>query len=886
MLLLLPLLIPAPSVQAGEHEILEDRALAPVAEALAAYGESLGDERKVEKRRREFEESLVEVFGTEAPLSDPRSLGRAVWLARSDERIRARKGKVDDQTRREPALPDGELEYAFRVPRDYSPKNTAYPLILSLPEPGVDPEAHILEEWSSSDVRKNAIVFVPAMPEAKEDWDRPMVDGKPGPLAVVLTALRVSKAEFAVDDSRVFLVGRGENVAAAIAAANYAPEHFAGVVGRSGDPGKLPPENFAHIPTLFLGGGANARAFQEAAQELGFENCELNPTGREEDAWSWMFERRRDDFPRETRVLEGLAYPTRNHWLDTSAMAPDARATAQIDHLTNSILIESEGVAYVTLYLNDALIDLNRPVRFVRNKVESVRMVERRVPVMLELLRRGISDSSCVYVAEVVLDMRSEAESDHDPRPGDSEFRERLELAGTSIDALWKLHEWCVETERVSESRVALRRLLRNAPDNARAREAFGQVAVDSSWFPSETFARQYRESQDEAVATERAYVKHRDVWLHPAERPLSSKGLQKDPRTGLWNSAADRRRLEKGWVRADFEWIEPDQVDRLDDGLWPVDGEWVAVSEAERRHSRIDRMWDIPGPAFRLHTTVPRQVAERANEHMARALDDLRRVFRHEPALPLEVCLLAYEEQYDRFAFGSADGRRGGTHAGQLHILHSAFFAESNFERVKREFRFRGMGVGYWNTEAPYGDAYGVHSARLAAGLSFVEALDPSPEAVDKAESKGPGASFYADYLAEKSLPRWFRIGGAVYAERYFEDRHVAEGGDPWWARKWSIENLTAKGGLMELDALFAFELDEAEGDQGLRMLIQAGLLVAFTIDGGCEPVAAAHRELTSAFREGRLKPEHVQNYERALVDHERELLEFMGTGEDQSDG
>src|SRR5262249_53884711 len=161
----------------------------------------------------------------------------------------------------------------------------------------------------------------------------------------------------------------------------------------------------------------------------------------------------------------------------------------------------------------------------------------------------------------------------------------------------------------------------------------------------------------------------------------------------------------------------------------------------ADRRHATLDSMWRIPGAEVTVYSTAEREVALRAQHEMGRALVDLRHVFGTEPVLPLRVAVLREEEQYDRFAFGDPDGKRAATHAGRLQTVHSAFFAERWFPRVDGKPEFDGMGVCYWEHQVPNGDLYGVHAARLAVGLSFVDALDPSPNAVKKALASGPGA-------------------------------------------------------------------------------------------------------------------------------------------------
>jgi hypothetical protein len=240
--------------------------------------------------------------------------------------------------------------------------------------------------------------------------------------------------------------------------------------------------------------------------------------------------------------------------------------------------------------------------------------------------------------------------------------------------------------------------------------------------------------------------------WIHRDERARAVEGTEKDFVTGQWLSALELRHLREGWARQDLDWIEPADAPHADAGLWRVGGDWVDLATADRRHAGLDAPWLIPSREVLLHSTAERAVALRALEHMGRALEDLNKVFGAEPALPLEVTLLRDEEQYDRLAFGDPDGRRQASETARLHLVDSAYFAESWFARARGKSVFHGMGVTYWDPLAPNGDAYGVHAARLAVGLSYVDALDPQPE--DGEEG--------AERRSARRLPRELRVGEA----------------------------------------------------------------------------------------------------------------------------
>jgi len=875
----LSLVVPPVAGQA-QLEVGDDE-LEPLGASFAAYFEARATGRGLDGAREGFATSLAalksELAGGD-PLAFPTLVGRALWLSHgyADRQRKIKAGKVTTDELEGGSFDGSPLAYAYRVPRDYDP-TLPYPLILAIPDSGEEPADHIRDDWKSPEVRDAAIVVCPEMPGDDAAWDQVVIEGRPGGLCNLLTALRLAGARFAVDFDRVFVVGRGVGVATAVALGNYSPQRFAGIVGRAGPLGTLGAENFRDLPTYFVGAGATAMEFQESVKAAGYDNCRVEAVGGEE-LWSWMKEHPRSTWPTTVTVVPGNPFPTRAYWLRVAPCTPTPRATGKIDRGSNLITVDGEGVSQVTLFLSDELVDLGRPVTVLCNGVENVVEPTRHLPTMLNLVCDGTSDEGCVYVAEVLLDMSGDPARAYRRVPvvEDVDYRRLLGQAGERPSELWEVHEWCLANGREEKAPAVLRRLLRFAPDDLRAREALGHVRVGERWFTSGEAAESFRRRQDPELAKALGLVEHRSLWMHPEERARASKGQVRDEETGLWLDAADRRRLEKGWVLQDTEWISPEEASRVDEGLWRVDGEWLDLASANRRRSRIESMWVIPTAEVRLHATVDRDVAFRALHEMRRAIGDLDRVFGVRPVLPLPVAVLRDEEQYDRFAFGNPDGRRRATHGRRLHVIHSAFFAESWVPLVDGGREFRGMGVCYWDTLMPGGDLYGVHSARLAVGLSYVDALDPSPKAVRGALKAGPGGDYVLEYEAEKLLPAWLRYGAAVYGERFFRDETVGADGDPWWARKWSLENLAARGGLQPLSEVFAFPLNPDDRDGSLKLLIEAGLVVSFLVDGQVAEVKAAHEDFMRAMRSGRITPGQVGALAEVLLAHEGKVREY----------
>ena len=77
----------------------------------------------------------------------------------------------------------------------------------------------------------------------------------------------------------------------------------------------------------------------------------------------------------------------------------------------------------------------------------------------------------------------------------------------------------------------------------------------------------------------------------------------------------------------------------------------------------------------------------------------------------------------------------------------------------------------------------------------------------------------------------------------------------------------------------VLAFELEGRERADAQRLLIEAGLLVAFVLDGGCAPLEEAHREFKRALALDRLRPSHVEALVEGLLEHEAEPRQAITT-------
>ena len=815
-------------------------------------------------------------------LARPADLSRALELARDLDAFKGLRGTVEEHVVQAPSFAGRELELAYRLPEDYDPDDHAYPLVLAIPDTDERVADHVRDHFGSRELKDGAIVVCCGMPEEEASWERITHGGRAGGLAHALTALRFATTSFRVDPDRVFVAGRGRGVPSAFAVANHTPDRFAGVLARAGEleafDGGPAPGNFVNLPLFLAAVGDGARSFLSEVEALGGPDGSFAAADDDEAVWPWIATTERIPYPATVRVHTGSPFPTRVGWLRVAPSAPGANATGTIDRAEGVVTIETEGVSGVTLYLNDTLVDLSRPLTVTCDGTPRELHPLRSQSALLALLEDGTSDIGRVYVSRATLDLR----------PGAQDFQVQLELAisrdldsflgpvGDDAEALWELAESWLGTGQDAWGHVALSKLLRLDPDHAQAREAAGWFGADGQWFRTRTAHERFLRSQDPEIAAARGHVLHRGAWIHPDERVHANRGWTKDFGRGLWLSGTERRRLLEGWCLQDLTWIEPEKAHRTDRREWLVGDEWVDLATAEAHHADLSDPWRIPAGPVILNTTLDRATAWRAAEHAGRAIEDLQLVFGAQPVLPIEVTVLRDEEQVDRLAFGSPDGSRPPTHVGRLHTIHSAFLAERWFRYAGGELEHAAQGVGLWDVTVPHGDAYGVHATRLATGLSYVDALDPSPKAVRRALAKGVGTDFVDRHAREKKLPEWLRWGGAVYAERFFRDPDAPADGDPFWARAWSLENLAALGGLRELEHVLAFELDPDDREESRRLLLEVGLLVAFLVDGDCEAARDALAVFQRAMIAGDLHPNGVRALEQVLLTHEIELRAF----------
>ena len=180
---------------------VKDGDLKDLGRKLGEYIEAKASNKDVWEAETEVKEAADKVTkrlkGRDV-LSSPADLGYALWLSREYDKARVTKGKVTT-IEHEVFGPEDAFEYALWAPSKYSARKNAYPLVICIPDAGVDPKTHLTERLLNQDLRAETILVAVPMPEDAALATEPGSPGNPGGLGYVLTTLRSVSDTYAID---------------------------------------------------------------------------------------------------------------------------------------------------------------------------------------------------------------------------------------------------------------------------------------------------------------------------------------------------------------------------------------------------------------------------------------------------------------------------------------------------------------------------------------------------------------------------------------------------------------------------------------------------------------------------------------------------------------
>ena len=452
------------------------------------------------------------------------------------------------------------------------------------------------------------------------------------------------------------------------------------------------------------------------------------------------------------------------------------------------------------------------------------------------------------------------------------DYKSLLKAAGDDPEKLWALYQWTLEEDdRKKYRKRVLNKIVKVAPDHAEAHAALGHVQFEGKWYDSERALERHMSK----IAKERGLVKYDGKWVAPTDVPYLDKGWKKDDRTGEWYDPVARQRLAEGWKLQDLNWVAPDEVAKIDEGLWKCDDKWLPLAEADEWHGDIETPWRIPTKRATVWSTCSRETALKAAAQAEQAYFDMLKVFGFGGDDKPAFMVVRSQSEYLRFMDGDEDYDLPQLDPLAMSAFNRSAFADLWFDLDEEVYL--GMGVTFWDQESESGDLFGLHDARFAYGLSFVESIDPCVEGLDDVYGEGEVTpEFAAVRLRAHKFPRWFRWGAACYASRWFKDNQIKRGGDPYWARKWSASNLNAQGGLLDFDDVFDFEAS-GQNEETARLINQAGLMVAYLVDGGDPDLSRLHEDLKEAMEKRQDTTKVFAAIRSSLSERDEKIRAFM---------
>jgi hypothetical protein len=271
------------------------------------------------------------------------------------------------------------IEFNISIPKDYKP-DKLLPVVVLLPGklPGTGPLKDRLRDWAtkvySKEFRDQFIIVVPIQKvneKEKEARDPEWASLQRGEGAdQVMWTLREAVLEsLAFDPRRLFLDGDGD----AVKFASYYPGIFAGVVCRGAPPEGIAGENLTNTKVLIVGPPELAKK----AAEADISPLKADTITEEAGIADWLQKCPPKELdPPKIKHRTNSSALAANFWIDADVDAVDPKMPignypsyeAEANRETNEIIITTnDRVRMLRLFLNDKLVDLDKPIKVIVN---------------------------------------------------------------------------------------------------------------------------------------------------------------------------------------------------------------------------------------------------------------------------------------------------------------------------------------------------------------------------------------------------------------------------------------------------------------------------------------------------------------------------------------
>jgi hypothetical protein len=465
----------------------------------------------------------------------------------------------------------------------------------------------------------------------------------------------------------------------------------------------------------------------------------------------------------------------------------------------------------------------------------------------------------------------------------------KISAAGKDVAKLLDLANGYTAAGQDGDAKKVFKRVVEIDPGNETAHKGLNHQFYDKHWFESFAELAKYKREETSRMK-EKGLARFKDEWVPEKDVPFLNMGWQKDEH-GAWVDPVEDARVKLAAEKTaagcqfradDSSWVAPEDLPHWTAKEWKCGNEWVDMAKANEYHSKFDTPWNVEGEHFVVWTTCEWDAGNSARWYADKSLPELVRIFGLQPTTKPHFAVLNSLAQYNQAA--------GGTPAllpesEGFSSLHGAYFADALFDTNAKPPQFLGCGVSFWDQKSDSLKGWGPYWLRWAAAQSFIDAIDPSwnyiGDVIASANSGG-GRPEAIEFWNEKKIPRWLRYGAASYVERYMKNPEAAAGANPWDLRSFAFGELKKGGGMQKVDEICAFGLDISKLEYSSRLYDEAGLLVAFMLDGSdnVKSVKASHDAFKAALKSGSKKDVTAAAgaLQKELAAHEQEIKTFAG--------
>lgn len=370
---------------------------------------------------------------------------------------------------------DGEYvrcEYAYSLPNAYT-SDKAWPVLLCLHDKGCPTAKDYLKNmWDddkeSKDIRENFIIVAPTLHKITPDGPSKREKGKK--LAVkhvgwfdkvhmhqITVPIREMRKRFNCDPARLYVEGVGLGGQTALKFTEYyGLPWIAGVVLRNAQPKDLALiGGLRDKPVLFLyreGGIVDSGepkkfwddlksvATKEAITTFSYvtkpalekptpKQMAMQPTEPvkegNKDVWDFLQSKVLAPYPKQFRLVSNSPLFRRGaivllDKLDLESGPADCNIV--IERETNTVRVSSANFYAFTLFLNDTLVDLDKPVEvFVNGNLAAKKKVERSMSIMLDDMQKNYLVPLRIVTAKLSVDVPAAGGATAESKPADGE---------------------------------------------------------------------------------------------------------------------------------------------------------------------------------------------------------------------------------------------------------------------------------------------------------------------------------------------------------------------------------------------------------------------------------------------------------------------------------